>query len=284
MTHPSSAKIAGFRRIIWNHYRRSGRRLPWRKTRDPYRILVSEMMLQQTQVERVMPTYALFLRRFPDFAALAQAPLADVLREWQGLGYNRRARYLWQTARIIYARDHHDPSLVPSVGTKLGSELGSKARIPSNPMQLAALPGIGPSTAGAVAAFAFQKPIAFIETNIRRVFIHFFFPRRKSVSDTEIMLLIEKTLNRKNPREWYYALMDYGAYLVKQRDNPNRRSRHYAVQPRFEGSRRQLRGNILRAILADPSLTISALAKKIALPIVKVKSTYRALQKEGLIA
>lgn len=279
MPHSSPATIARFRRLIWQHYRAHGRAMPWRTTQDPYAILISECMLQQTQVDRVIRKYAAFMAQFPDFGVLARSPLRDVLAAWQGLGYNRRALWLHRLAKTILAQ--------------------YEGVLPDDPMILRTLPGIGPGTAGAIAAFAFHTPTVFIETNIRRVFIHFFFSnpkkskRRRSgatigtgmagVGDTEILSLVERTVSRKNPREWYYALMDYGAMLGQRRDNPNRRSKHYAVQPRFEGSRRQLRGKILAAFLAEPSLAIALLAKKLALPTATIKDIRNTLTKEGFI-
>ena len=186
----SSAK---FRRTVLEHYRASKRDLPWRRTRDAYRILVSEVMLQQTQVARVQTFYENFIKKFPSFATLARSKKSDVLRAWQGLGYNRRALALKELAVII----------VKKYGSKL----------PRDRKTLESLPGVGPYTAGAVRAFAWGQPDVFIETNIRRVFIHFFFPRRKKVSDREILLLVEKTLDRRDVRAWYFALMDYGAML-----------------------------------------------------------------------
>ncbi len=222
-------------------------------------------MLQQTQVDRVRMKYQPFLRQFPDLASLAKAPMADVLRAWQGLGYNRRAMYLRRAAQEIVARQ--------------GSAL------PRDPVALARLPGIGRATAGAIAAFAFQTPAVFIETNIRRVYIHFFFSKKKSVHDRDIMPIIAAAMSRKNPREWYYALMDYGAMLGREkgRANPNRHSRHYAVQSPFRGSQRERRGKILKALLADPSLAVPILAKQLHISITKTKTVRSALQKEGLL-
>lgn len=232
-------------------------------------------MLQQTQVDRVIPKYAAFVKRFPDFASLARASTRDVLAAWQGLGYNRRALWLHRLAKAVMAR--HGGAL------------------PVDPAALQTLPGIGPSTAGAIAAFAFRIPTVFIETNIRRVFIHFFFPKPKKqrrrnigtgtsgIGDKEILSLVERTMSHKNPREWYYALMDYGAMLGQRRDNPNRRSKRYTVQSRFEGSRRQMRGKVLAALLADPSLTTAQLAKKLAAPAAKIKDVRGTLKREGLI-
>ncbi len=239
--------------------------MPWRTTRDPYRILVSEIMLQQTQVDRVLPKYAAFIKAFPNFTALARASVPDVLRVWQGLGYNRRALFLHRIAREVVS--HHD------------------GRLPQDPAVLQRMPGIGAGTAGAIAAFAFQKPVAFIETNIRRVYLHFFFPRGREVPDTRIMPLISATVDKKNPREWYYALMDYGAMLGREkgRTNANRHSKSYTIQSRFEGSNRQLRGMVLRAILAAPSLTTPMLARRLRTPLAKIKIIHLVLQKEGLI-
>lgn len=241
-------RVAGFRKLIWSWYRRNGRYdLPWRKTHDPYKILVSEVMLQQTQVSRVIPKYHEFLRAFPSVRALARAPLATVLRVWQGLGYNRRALNVKRMAEVI-VRDYGGV-------------------IPSDPALLRKLPGVGMATAGAVAAFAFNRRVAFLETNIRRVFIHFFFPRRKRVSNAEILEKITATLPDRNIREWYWALMDYGALVFTRIPNPNRRSAHYARQPRFAGSRRQLRGRILAEVLAHGELAMSQLRGLLPVPV-----------------
>lgn len=258
--------IEQFNRRIREHCRRHGRDLPWRRTRDPYRILVSEIMLQQTQVERVISYYKKFLARFPHVAALAAAPLADVLAVWQGLGYNRRALYLKRAAEEIAARH------------------GSA--VPRDPEALARLPGIGKATAGAIAAFAFNTPTAFIETNIRRVYLYFFFPRRRAVPDADLLRLITQTMNRKNPRAWYYALMDYGAMLgavQKGKKNPNRRSKHYTRQSRFEGSDRELRGKIIALMLNQKQMTEKVLAKKLTASAERIKKVVASLVSEGFL-
>lgn len=231
---------AEFIQTIWKYYRAHGRHdILWRTpahTGNPYRILVSEVMLQQTQVSRVAEKYRLFIGQFPTFNALADASTTDVLRAWQGLGYNRRALNLKRAAEVIV--------------TQHGGKL------PSDPALLYGLPGIGEATAGSIAAFAFNVSIPFIETNIRRVFIHFFFPRSRKVSDERIMKLVRATLDKKNPREWYYALMDYGAMLgVQQKENANTRSKKYRKQPMFKGSRRALRGAIVRLLLTQGPLS-----------------------------
>ena len=232
--------VRRFQSFIWQWCRANGRHgLPWRKFprtlpagRQAYRILVSEIMLQQTQVSRVIPKYREFLKAFPTLSTLDRAPLASVLTTWQGMGYNRRAVYLKRLARMVTV------------------EYGG--RIPSDPDTLKRLPGIGPGTAGAIAAFAFNRRIAFIETNIRRVFIHHFFKRRGRINDAEILEKIRQTLPRRNIREWYYALMDYGASAFRGRPNPNRRSVHHVRQVPFTGSRRELRGRILAAVIRGP--------------------------------
>jgi A/G-specific adenine glycosylase len=218
--------------------------MPWRETRDPYCILISEVMLQQTQVERVLVKYPKFLNSFPDLLSLAKAPLADVLREWQGMGYNRRACNLRKLAEIVM-RDHN-------------------GRLPVDPDQLLKLPGIGKYSASSIYTFTTNKPDCLIETNIRRVYIHFFFGDREGIRDDEIMPLVEKTMDSKNPRDWYYALMDYGVKLKKEVANPNRRSAHYAKQSKFEGSSRQIRSMILKTLLYSPGMTKAAIKRKLA--------------------
>jgi len=253
-----------FREKIWGYYLLHKRDLPWRRTKNPYRILVSEIMLQQTQVPRVIPKYKLFLNKFPTIQALARASLQDVLRAWQGLGYNRRALSLKKTADVICKKYNN--------------------KVPRDFELLNTLPGIGEGTAGAVAAFAFNKPVVFIETNIRRVFIHFFFKNRRKVSDKEILPLIEKTLDRKNPREWYWALMDYGSMLGERGENPNRRSAHYVRQSKFVGSKRELRGKILKLLVQRKPGTVAQIAKTVLRPRSQVLGALRELKKEGFIA
>jgi A/G-specific adenine glycosylase len=222
-----------FRKLVLAHYDANGRHaLPWRKTRDAYRILVSEVMLQQTQVERVIPYYAAFLTRFPDVQVLASAPLADVLRLWQGLGYNRRAKMLHEAAKAV-AREH-------------------AGRMPATVPELAALPGVGPYTARAVAAFAKNTDVIFVETNIRTAVIHHFFPDAERVPDSDIIAILEKANPKGESRRWYSALMDYGAYLKRSGIRINRKSASYAKQTSFKGSAREVRGAMLRALSEGP--------------------------------
>lgn len=261
--------IARFKKVVWSHYKKHGRKLPWRprsqkEMRDAgfaYRVLVSEIMLQQTQVERVIPKYERFLKRFPTFRALAKASTADVLREWQGLGYNRRALALKRAAREIVT--HH------------------KGKLPDTYSELIELPGVGPYTAGALLVFVRNIPHPIIETNIRTAYIHHFFPAQK-VSDKELFSVIEATLDHENPREWYYALMDYGAYLKKTAGNAARASTHYKKQSPFKGSRRQLRGAILRE-LSVKERTVGYLARTAGRSVTETSGALRTLVVEGLV-
>lgn len=222
--------VEKFRKNVYGWYEQFGRHdLPWRETVDPWHILISEIMLQQTQVDRVREKYLIFTDTFPTPAALAGASQADVLRLWKGLGYNRRALFLKKAAEAI-AAEHG-------------------AVVPNDNDALVALPGIGPNTAAAIRAYAFNQPAVYVETNIRAVYIHHFFPGEEKVLDADILPIVERTLDRSNPRRWYSALMDYGAELKRRTKNPARRSAHHTVQSRFEGSDRQIRGRILEMLL-----------------------------------
>lgn len=258
-----TARKNEFRSIIHEYFKKSGRRLPWRETRDPYAILVSEFMLQQTQVERVLSKYDNFLQSFPTFQSLAEAGLRDVMAQWQGLGYNRRAASLHKTAQLVVA--------------------DFNGILPQSTETLRQLPGIGAATAGALRAFVYNQPVVFIETNIRRVFIHFFFADAQKVADWELLPFIEATLDRKNVRDWYYALMDYGAMLKKQPDNPNRRSAHYSVQSRFEGSDRQIRGAILRVLLGVPEARETDIIESLAQDPPRIQRIIERMVAEGLL-
>lgn len=261
--NPSSLFLKSFQKTVWRYYRTHGRRLPWRETNDPYHILVSEIMLQQTRVERVKEKYGGFIAAFPDFPSLAAAPLQKIMIHWQGLGYNRRAIFLKRIAEEI-------------VTTYEGT-------LPSSVETLMQLPGIGRATASAIAAFAFNQPTAFIETNIRRVFIHFFFRTKEGVHDRELLPLVELTVDRRNPREWYYALMDYGARLKKETTNPNRQSRHYQSQPPFKGSQRELRGLILKTVLRHGEISEADLRRLTRAETERVKTTLKQLRREGFL-
>lgn len=263
----TTSNSAQFRRVVKKYYREKGRHhLPWRETTDPYKILVSEVMLQQTQVDRVLPKYNAFITKWGSTRRLAAAPLGDVLKAWQGLGYNRRAKMLHECAKRVVAE--YD-------GT-----------FPESKTELEALPGIGPYTAGAVMAFAYNKPVVMIETNIRTVYLHHFFNDQTDVDDKEIINLVEKTVDAKNSREWYWALMDYGAYLKKQYGNLNSRSKHYTKQSIFKGSDRQIRGAILK-VLSEEKIapTRKMLLKKLShFEDIRIDAQLAKLTEEGMIS
>jgi A/G-specific adenine glycosylase len=252
-----------FIKTVKEHYARKGRHtFPWRKTHDPYRIMVSEIMLQQTQADRVVKKYEAFLEKFPTVEALARAPLGSVLREWQGLGYNRRAKMLHDCAKTIVSN--------------------FRSRPPKTMEELRSLPGIGPYTAGAIMAFAFNTPVPIIETNIRSVYLHHFYNDDTDVRDKELFILIERTLDMENPGEWYAALMDYGSYIKKTIGNPNSRSKHYTKQTSFKGSDREIRGAILR-LLSRSSATRSRLLKELPFEDIRIDAQIKKLEKEALI-
>ncbi len=269
VTLPNGATVAEFQSMLLDFYRQEGRSFPWRETRDPYAILVSELMLQQTQTERVVPKYLAWLEAFPTAADLAAAPFPQVLAAWSGLGYNRRAGYLQAACRQVM------------------EELGGV--FPSTAKELRRLRGVGAYTAGAVAAFAFNSPEVFIETNIRSVYLFFFFPAEKTggqkVADAQLMPLVQATLYRQDPRRWYYALMDYGARLKKSTANPNRRSRHYSRQSRFEGSLRQARGAIVRQLSlgGNQPRTLEDLAAGSGIDLYRIQGAAESLVSEGMI-
>ena len=234
-TQPKGLSLDGFRALVLAHGRTLYRDLPWRRTRDPYAIWISEVMLQQTQVTRVDGRWQHWLERFPTLDALAAARTADVLEEWQGMGYNRRALSLVRAAQMV---------------ADAGGEM------PQDQRALEALPGIGPATAAGIRAFAHNLPGVYLETNVRTVFLHELYPEATSVPDRELIPLVEATCPpdasdpADDPRTWYYALLDYGAHLKKTVPNPSRRSRTHARQGRFEGSHRQKRATVVRIVLA----------------------------------
>lgn len=262
---PNGSSVQEFQSMILDFYRQEGRSFPWRETCDPYEILVSELMLQQTQTERVVPKYLAWLETFPTAADLAAAPFPQVLAAWSGLGYNRRAGYLQSACRQV----------VEEWGGAFPRTVG----------ELETLPGVGSYTARAVATFAFGQPEVFIETNIRSVYLFFFFSDQEKVSDSQLMPLIQATVYHQNPRRWYYALMDYGARLKKSTANPNRRSRHYSRQSRFEGSLRQARGAIVRSLSCggNTPLSLEEMARLEGLPLERIQAAAERLVAEGMV-
>jgi A/G-specific adenine glycosylase len=255
--------IQRFRRAICSYYWSHGRELPWRSTTDPYCILVSEFMLQQTRVERVGEYYPRFIERFPDFTSLGSATLPEVLRQWRGLGYNRRARALRDTAWRV--SEEYDGNL------------------PSDEQILLSFPGIGHATAGAIRAFAFNQPAVFLETNIRTVYIFFFLHQQTEVTDRDILPLLEATIPPQRIRDWYYALMDYGVLVKKYIGNLNRQMRSYRPPPLFAGSDRQIRGRILSLLMECPHRIEEEIRELLDISPSHLNSLLTAMEKEGLL-
>lgn len=263
MPLPRKSQRDRFVEAVWHRYRTAGRNdLPWRQTRDPYRILVSEIMLQQTQAERVRGYFKSFLEKFPTLEDLAGAPAAEVLIAWQGLGYNRRALALRRTAQEVLS--------------------GHGGKVPHDEKALLALHGVGPYTAGAVRAFAWNQPGSLLETNVRAVYIHHFFRGRDGVTDRELLPIIEATADRENPREWWWAVMDYGAFLKSTAGNATRRSATYAKHKKFAGSDRQLRGKII-SLLAQKPRTFAQVREATGEPAERVKALLAKLSQEGFL-
>ena len=224
----TSKQILEFQNSIYNFYKKNQRQFIWRDDITAYKILISEVMLQQTQTSRVIAKFEQWLKIFPDFTTLAQASNLDILTAWQGLGYNRRGLALGTIAQKVI-RDH-------------------QGILPCDVQILQTFPAIGPNTAGSICAFAFNHPTIFIETNIRTVFTYHFFKEQNNVSDKQLLPYIQATLDHNNAREWYYALMDYGVFLKKQLPAINAKSKHYAKQSQFLGSKRQVRGLLIKIL------------------------------------
>lgn len=220
--------VVGFQNKIYDFYRDNKRRFAWRQDITPYRVFISEVMLQQTQTSRVISKFEQWMGRFPDFESVACASTHDILATWQGLGYNRRGLALHKASQMIV------------------NDFGGQ--LPQSLSELESLPGIGPNTAGSISAFAFNLPVTFIETNIRTVFLHQFFAGVDGVRDKDILSLVAQTVDQDSPREWYYALMDYGVHIKKELKANNKASKHYVRQSKFTGSRREVRGSIIRLL------------------------------------
>ena len=236
-------QIEAFRQLVRREGHAHWRDLPWRGIDDDYAVLVSEVMLQQTQVKRVLRYWERFMALFPTIDALAAADNALVLELWQGLGYNRRALMLKRCAEECAT--HHGGAL------------------PVERDELLALPGIGPATASGVMAFARNEPCVYLETNVRSVFLHHFFQGVEKVPDKDVAALVERACPHTDVRGWYYALLDYGAYLKTVVANPSRRSSAYARQTTFEGSHRQKRAAIVRLVLGEPGIGFDAISAEL---------------------
>jgi len=253
--------ISSFQAVIRDYYREQGRVFPWRETTNPYHILVSEFMLQQTQTSRVVEKYIEFISTFPDVFRLAQSPFREVLRIWQGLGYNRRALSLHKTANEIVDRFH--------------------GRVPDDHVLLRQLPGVGEYTASAMMAIAFNKPVVVVDTNIRTVYLYFFFRETEAVDKNEIVPFVEVTLDRDSPREWYYALFDYGTMLKREKKDLEAGKRR--KQSTFRGSNRELRGAILRLLLDTEIVTEDELLARLSSDRERVQRLVKQLHEEGLL-
>jgi A/G-specific adenine glycosylase len=257
----------GLHQALLSWFSQTARDLPWRRIRDPYRILVAEVMLQQTQVDRVLPKYEAFLEHFPTLQALAEAPTAEVIRMWAGLGYNRRAVNLQRTAR----------SIIECYG----------GVFPRDVATLVTLPGIGPYTAGAVACFAFEQDVAFMDTNIRRVIRRVLTDPTETVGERSLLALAHAALPVGRSWAWNQALMELGSLICTAdapacwrcplrdlcRDYAARREsdEHLAATPvrkrvaercerPFIGSNRYFRGRIIEALRALPPGSTLALS------------------------
>lgn len=254
--------IREFQEIIWQKGRELFRNMPWRADTRPYYVMVSEIMLQQTQVDRVIPKFEAFIAAFPTVESLAKASLAEVLQLWSGLGYNRRAKFLHEAAQKIVKE--YD-------GT-----------FPETQAELVSLPGVGVNTAGAILAYSFNQPSIFIETNVRTVYFYHFFEDNEEVSDVELKTVVEATVDTEHPREWYWALMDYGTYLKRQGVGKNNKSKHYKKQSPLKGSVREVRGQILKLLTIDdydePRLREQLVADD------RFEPALLSLEKEGLVA
>lgn len=258
--------IDDLRERLLRWYAENGRDLPWRRTRDPYAILVSEVMLQQTQVPRVVPKYAAFLERFPDLAALAEAPLADVLALWSGLGYNNRALRLKRAAEGAVAR------------TRDG-RLGRPPSLPGTVEELMRLPGIGPYTARAVLIFAHNADLAAVDANIRRVLLHELrLPH--DLSPAELQRVAIAVLPRGRSRNWHNALMDYGALVLTSRTTS---IAPLTTQSPFEGSRRSYRSRLVKLLLDESPRRRDELPGLLGLPPDDADEIVRLLEADELV-
>lgn len=255
--------INEFINTVKTFYSEQYRPMPWRDNTSPYYVFVSEIMLQQTQVNRVIEKFNEFIQFFPDFESLAKADQNELLGAWNGLGYNRRALYLKKAAQAIM--DKHSGTL------------------PDTHEQLVTLNGIGPATASAILVYAYNIPRVYIETNIRSAFLHHFFKDASAVHDDEILPFVRECLDQSNPREWYWALMDYGTYIKKNVGNLNKKSKSYVKQSKFEGSRRQKRGIILRVLLHHSSLTMNMLQDKTGIESDELESILLDMVNEGFV-
>lgn len=260
--HPVFTKdrVRRMQRTLFRWYKVHGRHeLPWRNNPTPYRILVSEFMLQQTQVSRVVPKYIVFLEKYPTPRALAKASSADVLRAWSGLGYNRRAVHLHRAVAAVVS-EH-------------------RGRFPRSNKQLRRLPGIGQYTAAALRVFAWNLDDVAIDTNVRRVLAHEFRLSGR-VHEKQLQELAWQSLPRGRAREWHSALMDYGSAVTTTR---RRVTIIGKKQTQFIGSVREVRGWIVRTLAAHGAQSIKHLAVLSPFPAERFKTALEGLIKDRLV-
>lgn len=255
--------IDNFRKIIYNYFKQYGRNFPFRNVINPYYVLISEIMLQQTQTNRVSQKFLEFIKKYPDFYSLANASNENILKIWQGLGYNRRALALKIIAKKVI--EEYNDILPDSIDV------------------LKTFPQIGNNTASSIVTFAYNKPTYFIETNIRRVYIYFFFPNKLKIDDKDIMEILKNTIDINNPRKWYYALMDYGVMLKKSHPELHKRSKHYKKQSKFKGSNRQIRGLIIKRLLEEKKMIKEELIKILGFSEKRTINIIKQLEDEGFL-
>ncbi len=259
----SNNTLASFQAIILHYYKYHKRDFIWRRITSPYFVTVSEIMLQQTSTSRVTGKFEAFVERFPDFATLANAPISDIIRLWKGLGYNRRALALQKIAQLVVTQHN--------------------GRLPIDIATLETFPSIGKATARSIVTYACNAPVSFIETNVRTVFIYFFFKHHTAVSDAMLEPFVTAAVDQADPKSWYYALMDYGVMLKKTVGNVSRLSTHYAKQSAFEGSDRQVRGMILQALLDQPGIPMAMLSAHLGKESARVEKILTDLKHEGFV-
>ncbi|MCC7304415.1 A/G-specific adenine glycosylase [bacterium] len=256
-------RTSEFQKLIYDFFEKNHRTFPWRETQNPYEIMVSEIMLQQTQTLRVIPKYLDWLKKFPTTKKLANASLSEILLAWNGLGYNRRGKFLWEAGKYIE------------------SEL--QGRIPATFIELRKLPGIGEYTANAILAFAYNQSTIVVETNIRTVVLHHFFKDSvEKIRDQQIKTVLAKVIDKTDPRSWYYALMDYGNWLKSEGIDYFHKQKSYTKQKPFKGSERFVRGYLLRETLLLKKLDTT----KVILPGYTQKNIKKVAQdliREGLL-
>jgi A/G-specific adenine glycosylase len=253
---------------VWSYYRAHQRQLPWRGINKcslrvrGYRVVVSELMLQQTQVTRVVDKYNLWMQQWPTIDSFISASFVDVLSAWSGLGYNRRAKYIFDSLHTI-----HDMF---------------KGIVPADTTTLTKLPGIGINTAGAIVVYTYNLPVVFIETNIRTVFLHEWYQQATTkVPDSLLLEKVADTIDVDNPRAWYYALMDYGTFIKRLHGSQLSKSASYKKQPMFKGSKREVRGRVVALLLRNSVMTLNELAANI--PDRRLSNVLNELQKDGLL-